>query len=610
VSVAPSAVESSAGADLSSPLPSRTRASWLILGCYVLGAIVVTGRLWLDPASRMQTGDAQDVNLFAWFLRYSATAVSHGHLPALFTTTLNAPRGVNMMWNTAFLLPGILLTPITLLAGPQASLTLILTLSIAGSAASAFWVLRRWDASRPAAAIGGAVYGFSPALLNSGTGHYHLALAIIPPLMIDALLRIITGRSRPAPTGTWLGLLTAAQLFIAEEALIDTAVTSLILVGVIAVSRPHAVPARVREAALGLGTGAAAALILCGYPLWVQFRGPLREHSVLHGPWSGNLAFFVDPSGNLLFHTQASASLVAGTNLGLPEVLGYLGWPLIVVLAAAAIRYRRDLRVRSAAVTCAVLELCSLGGGPLTIAGRQLPGSFLPYHWLQGLPLFAQVLPDRFCILGAGAAGAVLAFALDRARSDAAGQARSGTGDLARPGAAAHAGPRRFLPAAVACLALVPLLPLPYQVTRPVSVPAGWQAVFASLRLAPGARVLVVPVPLVYDTDAMRWQADTGEPRTMIAGYFLGPGRAGQASFSIGPPLAAAEFLNQLHDGRSRVWPSSPALVRSALACWRAAAVVAVTGPASSLGRFLAGLLGRPSIRAGQVVAWDRGGYG
>ena len=578
----------------------RSGALWLILGCYVLGALVLTWRLWADPASRMQAGDPHDVDLFAWFLRYSATAVSHGHLPALFTTTLNAPRGVNMMWNTAFLLPGVLLTPLTLLAGPQTSLTLILTLSIAGSAASAFWVLRRWDASRPAATIGGAIYGFSPALLNSGTGHYHLTLAVIPPLMIDALLRIITGRARPIPTGTWLGLLTAAQVFIAEEALIDTAVTSLILVGVIAASRPHAVPARVRGAALGLGTGAAAALILCAYPLWMQFRGPLREHSVLHGPWSGNLAFFVDPSGNLLFHTQASASLVAGTNLGLPEVLGYLGWPLIVVLAAAAIWYRRDLRVRSAAVTCAVLELCSLGGGPLTIAGRQLPGSFLPYHWLQGLPLFAQVLPDRFCILGAGAAGAGLAFALDRARS--------GARDLSRPGAAAQDGRRRLLPVAVACLALVPLLPLPYQVTRPVSVPAGWRAVFASLRLAPGARVLVVPVPLVYDTDAMRWQADTGEPRTMIAGYFLGPDRTGQASFSIGPPLAAAEFLNQLHDGRSRVWPSSPALVRSALAYWRAAAVVAVTGPASSLGRFLAGLLGRPSVRAGQVVAWDRGG--
>jgi hypothetical protein len=590
--------------------PARGGARWLVPGCYLLGALVLTWRLWVDPASRMQTGDAHDVDLFAWFLRYSATAVSHGHLPALFTTTLNAPRGVNMMWNTAFLLPGVLLTPVTLLAGPQVSLTLALTASIAGSALSAFWVLRRWDASVPAAAIGGAVYGFSPALLNSGTGHYHLVLAVVPPLMIDAALRIVTGRGRPVPTGAWLGLLTAAQLFIGEEPLIDTAVAGLVLVGVIAASRPHAVPARITGAALGLGTGAAAALLLCAYPLWVQFRGPLREHSVLPGPWSGNLAYFIDPSGNLLFHTQASASLVAANNLGLPEVLGYLGWPLIVVLATAAIRYRRDLRVRSAAVTCAVLELCSLGGGPLTVAGLRLSGSFLPYHWLQGLPLFAQVLPDRFCILGAGAAGAALAFALDRARSGAPSRVRSGPAHRVRSAAAGQDWRRGVLPVAVACLALVPLLQLPYQAARPVSVPAGWQAVFARLRLAPGARVLVVPVPLVYDTDAMRWQADTGEPRTMIAGYFLGPDQTGQASFSIGPPLAAAEFLNQLHDGRSRVWPSSPGLVRSALAYWRPAAVVTVTGPASRLGRFLAGLLGRPSVRAGQVVAWDRGRYG
>ena len=82
---------------------------------------------------------------------------------AVYDRALGAPRGVNLMWNTAFLLPGILLTPVTLLAGPQVSLTLVLTLSFAGSAAALFWVLRRWGASLGAAALGGAVYGFSPA---------------------------------------------------------------------------------------------------------------------------------------------------------------------------------------------------------------------------------------------------------------------------------------------------------------------------------------------------------------------------------------------------------------------------------------------------------------
>ncbi len=33
------------------------------------------------------------------------------------------------MWNTSFLLPGTLLAPVTLLAGPQVSLTIALTLA-------------------------------------------------------------------------------------------------------------------------------------------------------------------------------------------------------------------------------------------------------------------------------------------------------------------------------------------------------------------------------------------------------------------------------------------------------------------------------------------------
>jgi hypothetical protein len=138
----------------------RTTAPWLVVCCYLIGAVAVAARLWADPAGREQFAGVGDNELFSWFLRYAATAVAHGHLPALVTIAMNAPQGVNLMWNTSFLLPGVLLTPVTLLAGPQVSLTLALTLGFAGSAASLFWVLRQWGASLGAAALGGAVYGF------------------------------------------------------------------------------------------------------------------------------------------------------------------------------------------------------------------------------------------------------------------------------------------------------------------------------------------------------------------------------------------------------------------------------------------------------------------
>ena len=518
VSLVPTTVEPSRVAER---LPrTGTRAAWLIVGCYLLGALAVTVRLWADPAGLMQRGDDQDVNFFAWFMRYAATAVAHGHLPALVTTALNAPRGINVMWNTSFLLPGILLTPVTLLAGPQVSLTITLTLSIAGSAASLFFVLRHWGASLSAAALGGAVYGFSPALLNSGIGHYHLVLAVLPPLIIDALLRIVTGRSDPVRAGAWMGLLMAAQVFIGEEELVFTAVAGVAFVAALALGHPRAVRGRAPGAALGVLTAAAVAPLISGYALLVQFRGPLHEHSVLPARRIRDvLGLFVDPSGNLLFHTPASAQIVAAFPLRLPEVLYYLGWPLIIVLVAAAIRFWRDPKVRAAAVSCLVLELCSLGGVGLPIRGFRLPGQFLPYHWLQGLPGMAQLMPGRFCLLGAGAAGAVLAFSLDRARSLVP----------------RDRGWLRRIPAAVAVLAVLPLIPLPYQTDPVPAVPAGWQQAFARLRLAPDASVLVVP-GFVEHSEVMHWQADTGEPGSMVGGYFLGPGPNRQATFGMGGP--------------------------------------------------------------------------
>ena len=130
---------------------------------YLLGALAVTLWLWRDPASRTVAGNPYDADQLAWFFRYDATAIAHGHLPALITTAMNAPQGVSVMWNTFMLLPGALLTPVTLLLGPQTALTVLMTAGFAGSALAMFYVLRRWAVSMPAAVLGGAVYGFSPA---------------------------------------------------------------------------------------------------------------------------------------------------------------------------------------------------------------------------------------------------------------------------------------------------------------------------------------------------------------------------------------------------------------------------------------------------------------
>jgi hypothetical protein len=576
---------------------------WLILACYLLAAAALTWRLWADPAGRVQTGDTADVDLFAWFLRYDATAVAHGHLPALITTAMNAPRGVSVMWNTSLLLPGVVLAPVTLLAGPQVSLTVLLTLGYAGSAASLFFVLRRWGASLGAAALGGAVYGFSPALVNSGIGHYHLQFAVLPPLMIHALLRLVTGRAKPVwgvvRAGAWLGLLVAAQVFIGEELLADTALAALVLLVTLAASRPRAVTGRVRDVGLGVATGIVVALVICGHALLVQFFGPLTQHNHPAGPdpFTNRLSFLVSPPGNVLLHTQASAATAAAYSRGLGEYLGYLGWPLLILLPLAAIRFWPDLRVRTAAVGWAVLEVLSLGGGTLGSSGLRVPAWLLPFHWLQGAPVFSQVLPDRLSILADGAAAALLAFSFDLARAPAQQQAAAGRG---------WAFPKPVV-AAVAAIAVVPLIPAPFSVASVPAVPAGWQTAFARLELAPGTRVLIVPVPSgrLPQVEVMRWQAVTGEPATMIGGFFVGPDKTGQQRIYIpGPTTTAAEYLDSLWDQRQHAGPLAHGLMRSVLSYWRPAAVIAVTSRDSLLGRYLTYLLGQPSFAVGAVLAW------
>ena len=570
-----------------------------ILACYLLAAVAVTWHLWADPASHTVAGNPNDADLFAWFLRYDATAVAHGRLPALVTAAMNAPQGINIMWNTSILLPGVLLTPVTLLLGPQTALTLLMTAGFAGSAASLFLVLRRWEVAVGPAVLGGAVYGFSPALLQASIGHYNLQFAVLPPLIIDAGLRLCLRSRTPLRDGAWLGLLVAAQLFTGEELLLLTGLAGVVIVVVLALSRPRAVPGRLATAGAGVGVAGLVTLLLAGYALWVQFFGPLTQQgsSFLPDFYKNDLTGFVTPSGYLLFHTAASAAAAARYQGGPPEYLGYLGWPLIAALAVAAVAGWRRPAVRAAAVTLAVLELLSAGGHPL-ISGTVHTGVTLPWHWLEGVPVLGTALPDRMSIIADGAAGALLAFALDRAWARRAGRPD--------PGPPRPAGRRPWLaPAAtaLAACACLPLIPRPLPAASAPALPAGWAAAFAALRLPADARVLVVPVPTATITEALRWQADTGEPRSLIGGYFVGPAWNGHAYVEGNGVAATAQYLDGLWTGQVVARPSA-AQARADLRTWQPAAIVAVTNPNSALAHYLEGWFGRPAIREGSVLAW------
>jgi hypothetical protein len=297
--------------------------------------------------------------------------------------------------------------------------------------------------------------------------------------------------------------------------------------------------------------------------------------------------------------------------------VAYLGPPLLIVAALATLCHWRDLRVRTAGVTWLVLEALSLG----------VTRPWLPMYWLRGVPLVGDMFPSRISILAGGAAAAVLAYGLDRARGIAAPPgvspgppapagalaAPEQPGPVAQPARRGHPAGRgrRVIPLLIALLAVLPLVPRPAAALTAAPLPAGWDAVFRQLNLPPGAGTLVVPLPYSQAGEAMLWQADAGQPASLNAGWFLGPNTAGRgASGFWGPPFTgqAVHCLDGLWHGAATVDVAGCATaLRSSLDYWHPAALVADTTPGTALGRFLAGVLGPPAIAPGQLLAWRTG---
>jgi hypothetical protein len=159
----------------------RHNISWPIgaLVIYAAGAGMLTSSVWRSPQTEW-IGGCCDAEQTMWYLAWVPYAIRHATNP-FFTTQLNAPTGVNLMWNTSTLLPGLVASPVTILFGPVLSYNLLTALGIVLSAWCAFLALRRYTVSLIGPLIGDAVYGFSPYVTSQARFHLDLGLAFVPP---------------------------------------------------------------------------------------------------------------------------------------------------------------------------------------------------------------------------------------------------------------------------------------------------------------------------------------------------------------------------------------------------------------------------------------------
>ena len=551
----------------------------------LLLSLYLSWRLLGGLPNRMVAGNPADIRLFTWYLEHDSVSVLHGQSP-LFFTTMNAPAGVNGMWNTSLLLPALIMAPVTLLAGPLAAYNVLFILGLAAGPLCAFPLLRRFVDNVPAAGLGALVFGFSPAVLASGFGHINLALTA--PMTISLLLAhdLVTGRRRPVTGGAALGLAMAAQLFTSEELLFQTGLVIVVAGVLVLVTRPRLVTAAALDRiARGAAAGLGVFLFVCAGPLWIQFWGPLHQHGspFTLSYFETDLRGFYVPSHLLWLTSKGSSAFAASYIPGAAEYLAYLGIPLLVAAPLAGIARSSDPRARLLLGTGAVFALFSLGG-TLLDNGHQT-AVHLPWGLVENWPVFGSALPDRFAIVVALAAAGLLAV---------------GVGWLLDTGRARA----RILAALLAVACVVPLLPRPYPAAAAAQAPSFFAA--AGRWLSPGSTVLVLPYPTALQTQPLVWQAAAHMAFQMPGGYFIGPAYGGEA-FVGGPgPTAVAATLIEIQLGipAPPVTPSLRASFWQDMSYWGAHAIVAGPGARAALTRFVQELVRRPPLHTGGVLLW------
>lgn len=575
----------------------------LVALSYVIFSVVLFHHLWAAPQTRMLADNNQDQVFFEWVLTHAARLFTHGDAP-FFTDQLNAPLGVNLMANTSILGLALPLAPITLLFGAPVTFALISTIAPAGTAIAWFFMLLRCRvvASRTAAYLGALFCGFAPAMVSQTTGHPNIAGQFMIPLILWAVFRM----REPGSTvrkGLVLAALVVYQCFINEEVLFLAAFA--LLVFLLVYLRPSEMWPAARAALPGLGLTALVAGVVMAYPLWHQFTGPQAYHGLpdfVHG-FSADFASFSHFSRRSILGDVTQIEKLGGPT----EENTFFGWPLLLLLPAAAVALWRHRGARALFVTAVVFAALSLG--PVVRYQGEQTTWHGPWRWLVDLPLFDSVVPTRVALVVTPLVGVLLAILVDRfivpapftaaertesesesepATEAPAEQAAEGTFASEAPAPPAtssreddeeplpYAG--RWLWAAALAMALLPLVPTPQPANDRPQPPVFFSSGVWREHVPDQATVVVIPGGWWEGLDAMRWSVDSRINFKIAGGYFLAPDpNDPEHKAMFGPTYPPTwSLLGQVaSDGTVPVLaPEQIAQARADLAYWKATRVI------------------------------------
>jgi len=563
--------------------PRAGRMAALALLVYVLAAMALSAAVWGSPTTTW-AGGCCDPEQFMWFLGWTPYALTHG-LDPFFTTAIGAPAGVNLMWNAAMPVLGLVAWLPTLLGGPIFAYNVLLVGGIALSAWTAYLALRRYAGPGLGAFVGGAVYAFSPYLASHAEIHLNLSQAWIPPLFLLVLDELLVRRRRPAwLLGVALGLLSVLQLLVSEEILATSVIAAAILVLVLAVNHRAGIGAGLRRLGVALPAAAATFLIVGGWPLAAQFLGPQRLTNRVQ-----DSAVFSTDILNLFLPTPyqliapAAATAISSKFSGLyHEATGYIGFPLLLLLIVVAIERWEDLRIRVATLAGLILLVLSLGPRlTLGSAGTGIPLPWLPFA---SMPLLEHVLPGRLTLFVWLAIAGVVAMVVTEARS----RGRAGV-------------PRLLFVA----IALVVILPVPLSRSS-VSVPRFFER-WTERGIPATDTVLIAPLPgNGIEAAPMLWAAVAGYDIRMAEAYAFVPLPDGRTS-ALGPSTTLTDAMRAIQRNRSSILAAGNLRTQIAADLHAAGIRHVIVGPMAArdaMVAFFSNLFGRPPDEVEGVAIW------
>ena len=510
VEAAPMQVEAAPEQELEPAEPRRAwwRLSWrdvLAIATFVAVALYLTAPYWLN-LDHESLDDPQDQAFFEWMLAHGARVISDGAYP-FFSDRMNYPDGVNMMANTSVLAISLPMTPVTLAFGPHVAFNVFLTLALAVTGVSWYFVLsRQFVKSRLAAWVGALFCTFAPSMVSHAGGHPNIVSQFLVPLIIWRTLRL-RDAGRSLRNGLILGGLLIWQAFINLEILFMTAVGLGAFCLIMALTRRRGHRGEVRAFLRGLLVAGTLTVAVLAYPLSVQFFGPQS--------YQGLPQFVRNFGADLGSFTAYSTRSVAGNSVvaerlaqNPQEENAFFGWGLVILFFGLIVWMRR---------TAAVL---ALGGVALLYAAMSLgPRIFLngintgvPGIWavLHSVPVLNSAVPTRWAMAIAPAVGIVLALGCQRAA------------DLVKAQPSTR-GPVRVAMITAVAMSLVPLVPTPIPTKEMAPIPSFVTAGTWKKYVDDNHTVVTLPLPDSSYPDPLRWSAMTGQAMRIAGAYALLP---------------------------------------------------------------------------------------